>query len=431
MVLASADISPRLERKADARSVFLTLFLLTILMPFAFTLAGLRLSPNRVYLLLAIVPCVIAVVQGRITLIDALLMLHGLWIVLALLVMHGPARLPFAGITAVELVGGYFVGRALVRSEQDYRRVLRFILISLIVLLPFVVVETLSGRQLILEAGRLFSDTPVRGHSAYGRIGLERAYGVFHHPILYGLYCATLLANAVYLMRSRITLTWMTMALALGMTFMSLSSAPLLACGMQIGLLLWWWLMRGRWVLLIILSVLAYVALDLASNRTPITIMIDTVTFNSGTGWVRIAIFKYGWAAALDNPIFGIGFNDWPKPSWLTHSVDNFWLLTAMRYGMPGAGLLIAAFLFHLLLMGRAKLSGAVDWARITYVITLISIGFTLITVHIWETLAVFVMFYIGAGAWMYQQPPQNPDVQAHPERPMRAPVRYTRFAPE
>ena len=40
--------------------------------------------------------------------------------------------------------------------------------------------------------------------------------------------------------------------------------------------------------------------------------------------------------AVLRHPLFGIGLSaDWGAPWWRPASVDNYWLVTAMRYGLP------------------------------------------------------------------------------------------------
>jgi len=415
-----------------AASPLLTIFLITILLPISMEVAGLRLSPNRLYLLVFSVPFAIKVIQGaagRFTFVDLTFILFGLWIMLALVVSHGTERIPFAGINVVEMVGGYFVGRILVRNLQDYNAMIRFILIAMAYLLPVALIEATTGKMILPDLFRIVFDAPYRGDSAYGRMGLERVYSVFDHPILFGLFCSTALANVFYLFAARPTLALFAATFTLGMSFLSLSSAPLLACAMQIGLLVWNRIMGGRWTLFLILSVILYVALDLASNRTPITIIIETMTFNSGTGWTRIATNQFGWASVWTYPIFGLGFNDWARPDWLTSSVDNFWLVTAMRYGFVGFILIVTSFFFHMLMLCRAQISGNdVTRCRTAYGITLAAICFTLITVHVWDTMATFVMFFVGAGAWMYTSDSNKTEMQTEPPPESGNRPRYTRF---
>ncbi len=424
---------PRAQTQSSATSPLLPIFLLTILLPISLEVAGLRLSPTRLYLLIFSVPFALKILQGgagRFTFVDLLFILSGLWIMLSLVVMHGTERIPFAGITVVELVGGYFVGRVLVRDLQDYNAMIKFILIAMVVLLPFALIEAITGKMILPDLLRMAFDAPFRGGSAYGRMGLERVYSVFDHPILFGLFCSVALANVFYLFSERPVIAVITAVFTLIMSFLSLSSAPLLACGMQAGLLIWNRVMKGRWGLLLILTVIGYVAVDMASNRTPITIIIETMTFNSGTGWTRIATNKYGWASVWANPIFGLGFNDWARPDWLTSSVDNFWLVLAMRYGIIGLGLIATPFALHMLMLSFTRISNAeISRCRVAHGIVLAGICFTLVTVHVWDTMSAFVMFFVGAGAWMYTSDisPENKAAESDPASSSGTP--YTRFA--
>ncbi|MEI4488213.1 hypothetical protein V8J36_18625 [Frigidibacter sp. MR17.14] len=410
----------------------LILFLFTVLMPIRFSVGGTVLSPIRVYLLIAILPCAIQVFSGRlgrVMLVDWLFLAYGFWLFMSLVITTSGGRIPFAGITAVELVGGYFVGRFLVRTETDYRRMIRFVVIAIACLMPFAVYESFTGKLVIPDLLRPVFDTPYRGRSAYGRWGLERVYGVFEHPILWGLFCSMPLANAVMLSRGKISKMIPGAGLAIYGTFISLSSAPLLSIMLQVMMLAWGFVMRGRWKLLLILTGAAYVVIDMLSNRTPVTLLIGTLTFNPGTGYTRIAIFDYAWAGVKTSPWIGLGFQDWDRPGWLTTSVDNFWLMIAVRCGIVGAGLLMAAFLMHLVLLSRAKIADpGLKALRVGHGIVVVGVAFTLATVYMWGAISVFVMFYLGAGAWLYTQDHNHSDAQTAPVETDSGP-RYTRFA--
>ena len=435
---SSGALRQGLQRAGDVTQPsrpLLIFFVFTLLTPIAFEVAGVRLSPNRIFLLIAIVPYAVNIISGKVgrfTAVDLFFLLHGVWIFVALIAVHGTSRIPFAAITAVELIGGYFVGRILIRDTAGYQLLFRIMMIALIVLLPFALIEAVTGKLIIPDLLRPMFQTPIRGGSAYGRMGLERVYVVFDHPILWGLFCSLTLANFIKMARGNLLKIGFGSTLSIFTTILSLSSAPLMACGLQLGMLAWGWIMRGRWKLLLIMTVVGYVVIDLLSNRTPVTILIDTMTFNPGTGYTRIAIFDAGWAAVKGSPFFGVGFNDWPRPSWVTSSVDNFWLLTAMRYGFVGVGVLILALLAHFVLLARAKITDPDALSiRIGHVIALAGISFTMVTVHIWGTMSVFVMFYIGAGAWIYVKKPQDThhemtvQLETVPSGP-----RYSRFAP-
>ena len=53
--------------------------------------------------------------------------------------------MPRATIMVVEMFGGYLVGRMLIRNRIDHRNYFRFLTLVFLVLLPFVVLEMLTG----------------------------------------------------------------------------------------------------------------------------------------------------------------------------------------------------------------------------------------------------------------------------------------------
>ena len=387
-------------------SWILPLYFVVTLIPMSITIASLRLTPLRVLLLVLFIPFVVRLLSGaagRVRAADMLIMAHAAWITLALMVVHGPEKIPFAGITMVELVGGFFMGRILIRNAADYRRMVWILVCAMVFLFPFAVIELLTGRMIIPQLLDIVFESFQRAQSATGRMGMERVYAVFEHPILFGMFCSLAIANLVYLTKGARFVRLAAVVLATFLTFTSLSSAPLLACGLQVMMLAWDKITNGAWKTFLTIGVIGYVGVDLASNRTPITILIDTLTFDANTGWTRIAIFNYGIENAKAHPIFGIGFNDWVRPDWLTGSVDNFWLLNAMRFGFVGAAFLVFAFVFHVLAIVRAPLDDPDEKRlRVGYLIALSAVCFTLFTVHVWGAVGVFVMFYLGAGGWFY-----------------------------
>jgi hypothetical protein len=142
---------------------------------------------------------------------------------------------------------------------------------------------------------------------------------------------------------------------------------------------------------------------DVLSNRSPVSVFIDYLTLNSHTGFYRMHIWTHGKASVLQNPVFGLGLNDWARPAWMrSPTVDNFWLLTAMRYGLPAIACLIAAIVFSLRgIFARRDLSFDDDQCRTAYAVGAAGLFFTLCTVHVWGSTSVLVMFYIGAGVWL------------------------------
>ena len=414
----------------------LAFFFLVLLLPLNFSLGSLSLSPIRVLLLLAFVPLVLRWTMGgagRITKGDILITLHSLWVGLALFAVHGSDRIPFIGITIVEIFGSYLLGRTLIRNATDYQLLFRYFLIALAILAPFVLVEMVTSQIVISEIlGRVAATHPkVQAGFADMRMGFFRAQTVFEHPILWGVFCSVGIANVFHIYRDKFLKSVFLTGFVTGMTFTSLSSAPLLSVAVQLITIGWGWITRYAWWVLLGFAVLGYVAIDLLSNRTPVQVLITYLTFNSASAYWRLLIWDFGSAEVLRHPLFGLGLGDWARPDWMfTASVDNFWLLTAMRYGLPAFLLLAAGIVTNLVQIIRADLSDRLADFRRGYVIALVGLAITLCTVHAWGATFVFVMFYIGAGSWLFTETaaepagaPQRAAVRG-PARPPRAPVR-------
>lgn len=385
----------------DSRIV-LFVWLAFLLVPGYLEISGLRVDAYRFLIIFMLAPLTVYSLNAarlKINFIDLLIIFYSFWSLVALLANHGTPRLPYAAMISVEIVSGYFAGRVLVQSLVDFRAFLSVGTWILALLLPFAVFELLTERMLLSEFVGLFINSTEK--SFLTRLGMSRVQVVFPHAILFGLFCSLFFAN-LYFLRGSTGRRFFGPLLAGLMAAMSLSSAPLLSIGVQGVLVIWDWIFRGRWKLLIILSAICYVLVDLASNRTPLIILIETLTFNPLTGWTRIHIWNHGIASALSHPVFGIGLNDWARPHWLTSSVDNFWLFTAMRYGFPAVIALAAAVALLAYRIIRAPLvSKDYGVTRKGYLISLFGLVFTLATVHVWGASFVFIMFYIGAGVFL------------------------------
>jgi hypothetical protein len=419
-----------------AASVVLLIFVLSLMPPSYFFVAGLRLSPTRILLMATFVPLLIRLLSGaagKLRATDVLLMLFMVWMVVTLLYHHGMERFPYAMISVVELFGGYLIGRVLVRDAADFALLFRIVFWVLLALSPFVLVELLTDRNLLQEISRKVMPTYFKGESSYGRIGLHRVMAGFEHPILYGLFCAVVFAPIMAILGARGGARY-ALILFLGfMTFASLSSAPLLALFIQLGLMVWAWQTGGRWWLLVGLVVSAYVVVDFLSNRTPVTILINYITFDPGTAWTRILIWDFGSAEMWRHPVFGIGMNDWTRPVWLTGSVDNFWLLNGMRHGVVGAALVVGALSCALwsVIKAAGPTGETARWRR-HYVLSIIALYVSLCTVHVWGDTSAFVMLLIGAGVWFSDMPRPNSatdDRTAHHDSPvLKRRLLYSRF---
>ncbi|MGY4594568.1 hypothetical protein ACVWXL_002314 [Bradyrhizobium sp. GM22.5] len=85
-------------------------------------------------------------------------------------------------------------------------------------------------------------------------------------------------------------------------------------------------------------------------------------------------------------------------------SIDNFWLVTAVRYGIPGFLFIAGGFLSVCFGLGRLKnLPFDVAQCRNGLIITLCGLAFAACTVHVWDAPYVLLMFLLGSGMWMFE----------------------------
>ena len=423
-----------MQAGAKQTSFPLILFFIAVILPVSGTIAGMTLDSMRIYLLLMVIPLSLQYLSkknGPRTRTDGFLLAFSLWIIITLVFHHGIERFPYGLILAIEAFGGYIAGRVMIRSIQDYQRFISYYLIVLMLLMPFAVYELYSGRMVLTTPFRgIFEVPPKRSEM---RFDLYRVQVVFPHAILFGLFGSLTVGSVFYLYRKNIAGLIPRLALSMGMTFMALSSAPIISAVLQVTIIGWGIVTKERWRLLVLIFCILFVLAELFSNRGPIIIFIETFTLDPMTGWWRIHIWNYGSASVMKHPIMGIGLNLHEKPSWLTDSVDNFWLLMAMRHGLTGFLMIAIAIGLHIRSIVKAKgLDPVSVEARKGYMVTLVGVIFTLTTVHIWGSLYVMVMFFIGAGAFFYTAQPQEAaaatDAGVESNRGVRRRLPLTRF---
>lgn len=385
--------------------------LLSLLIPseFSFYLGTLRLTPYRLVLIAAFLPSLIRLLSGRagrITLIDGLLFLHILWAYIVISHHHGMnAALESGGIRMFELGGAYLIARAYITDEKTFRGAVAAVLSIICLLAPITLLESLTGFHAIkVVAAKLTGQYFVSGIE--DRFGLARAFGPFDHPILYGVFAASGLGIAWFRAVPKLCHPRPRIAPLIGVmlaALSSVSSGALAALMTQLTLLIWEKKTRNvpsRWKLFTALLVVLYVVVDLISNRSGIKVFLHYLTFSAATAYNRIIIFEFGIQDVWRNPIFGIGFNVWTRPLWMhSTSMDNFWLVQAVTFGIPGF-LTIALPVLLLLFRRWRGLGQRLVMLRMGWVVSMIGMILAASTVHFWNNLFVYFAFFIGMGAW-------------------------------
>lgn len=406
-------------------------YLFMVVIPIAVKLGPLHLTSLRFLLLAMVIPLTVQLMMGRygrIRATDVLFMVFVAWTGIAIGVNNPSRAVEFVGSTGIEFFGGYMMGRAYIRTPQAFLALSRTLILFLVVTLPFAVFETLTDRSLILEVLRNIPGIFTMGDSTMGeRMGLRRVQLTFQHPIHYGLFASTAFSLAFVGLKGQIpdARRYVLSAMVGLCVFLSLSSGALLALVLQLMLIAWGAILAGmqrRWNLLAGLFVLAYVAIDMLSNRAPIDVFMTYATFNTHTAYWRSIIFEWGMKNVWGSPIFGIGLNAWVRPWFMASaSVDNFWLLTAMRYGIPGFLLLAGGYLIAMARVIRRDFSTdpMLNQIRLAWVFTFLGLTFTLATVAIWTNVYSFVFFMFASGVWLTEVQPAGAPAAA-PAIPVR-----------
>ncbi len=409
------------------------IFFVAMMLPTAVSvnLGGLRLSAYRVVLIVMILPMLVQLLsgrKGRVHIFDLLVVAHCGWAVLALINWGGLAQgIESGGIYVVEFAGAYLLGRLYIRSYADFAAVARAYVVLVVATLVFTVPEALTGIHILHDGISGAMGGPLAPFIE-PRMGLERTFGPFDHPILYGVFSASAFSLAYFVVAERRLLNPRGMAQVAGVvlaTFMSASGGPYVVLMMQ-GFVAGWervlGKVKGRWAALFTLFGLTYLAIDLFSTKTPFHVFVNYFTFSKQSAYNRILIFEYGTAEVARHPIFGIGLGDWERPVWMSDSMDNFWLVTAVRYGVPALLLLLGLLLGLVYTAGRRR-DLPVEWrrARHAWAFTLFGIAVAAATVHLWNALFVLFLFLIGAGAWLLDARPD--EVRRQTPKPVPRPT--------
>jgi len=401
--------------------LLLGLFLVTLVLPLGFSVGGLQLTPYTSMLIIFVIPAFVYWLQHapRVIVLDLCMLFYILWTGVAIYHNHGSSRLIFILNQTVTLFGAYMLGRVLVRDAASYRLMFTVLFWILVALLPFALVELLLSKSIL---AMVFGLPGASGGGLGGyRLGLRRVTSVFPHPILFGVFCSILVSNFFYVFYERTRTRLARTLLAVMMTFISLSTGPNLSQLGQLVLIAWERLFRifvTKWAVLTVSVITLLAVLQLGYPGGLYAFLVENLAFNQTSGWGRLEILVYGSQSVARHPVFGIGLAPWNGPWWRTTSVDNFWMVTAIRYGLPALAFFWAGLAWHAVrIMSRGGLTEQQTSYRKGYIFAAAGTIVALAAVHVWASVAIFILFYIGAGAWFYEGAAAPEPVRRRPDR--------------
>lgn len=377
---------------------------------FSLYVDGLRIPPHRLALLV-----LLPIALARLTLqrnlkirsYDLAFVLFNIWTVAIFMHHQGQSDgLVYGGSLALDGLGAYLVARTWIRDAAQFHAVLRTMTFAIAAAALIALPETLFGQTFTHDTLAAITGY-VHPTAVETRLGLTRAYGTFDHPIHYGTFCATLLAQFWYATTS-VRQKRKRAALLAGATLLGLSSAPILCLALQTAMLIWERLTRGipnRTALTLSILVGLYIGASIVMTRSPINLIATGMTLDSWTGYYRLQIWENGLNNVYANPWLGIGLNDWERPWWMVSpTIDAFWLVIAMREGIPGiTTLVLGVALIMRAVVTRGLRHSDAETRRLArgWIMSMIALALIGCTVHFWNVLYAFFFFFIGLAGWI------------------------------
>lgn len=372
-------------------------------------IAGQVLYPPRIAAI-ALFPAILwrfAARQFQFNLWDGLVFLAAFWMTISFMVVYGPGGgFLRGGALAFDVALPYLIGRMCFREANDLRRFLIYAAPGLFLAGGSMLLEVLFAQPIVRPAAAaIFGDLPFYENGvAVGsrvvmieqRLGILRASGPFSHPILAGVFLASFLP--LFMMSGIRGWPKKSGNLAAIFAVFSVSSTAFLA--LLLGLLgvMMDWAQRTinfiQWKMLIFVIGGMMLVVELISQNGLVAI-ITRYTLNGGSAQYRRFIWQFGTQSVAEHPWFGIGFNDYQRPDWmLSPSVDNHWLLLAMRFGAFPAFALFGVMVAGVVLLSLSSLKRNEADRR-----QFVGLAVALFMVGI---LGFSVAFFSGLQAWFY-----------------------------
>lgn len=441
---ANASAPVRAPARSWSSSVIwvspLAIFFYAILLPpeVRFEAAGLAFYAHRLALI-CLLPWVLIRKFERLHPVDLLVLGGGAWMIASFASHYGfLGGIVRGGALAFDVAAAYVVARQSIRNLRDLRTLLVLIAPGIGLAGLLLAFESISHTALVRPmAAQIFGSAQVyQGGTAVGainfeseiRLGLSRAVGSFPHPILAGCFLATMSGLYVF---SHLRGWPFLVGLASGFAaIFSVSSGALLALMMVAALLIYDWLQRvvefASWRLAIVVGIIVLTLIQVVFPGG-IAGLVIRLTLNPATGYFRILIWDFGLQSVLTHPWLGIGFESYERPSWMPETIDNHWLLLAVRHGVLGVILLMGAFVGGIASLGNAARRQQSEFDRqlcVGLAIVLFVIVIIGLTVAYFGSMASWIYALLGMGVSIATATPLRPPMAPLPLGNRRVPFR-------
>lgn len=380
------------------------LYVVAAMLPQALNIrpGGLMLTMPRLVLIAALPAIVMRLARGhaafRFGLTDALVLLAGAWMFLAVSMTQGVARAAVgASVQMLELCGGFFMMRAMLRRPGEAAAVARVLATVIAIDGALSILDVIAHRPVLLDLAGKLTGYEQSWQEDY-RHGLMRALGMQEHPIHLGNVCAFGAILGVLLMRGLRRIAVLA-GCAMGLV-LSDSSAPIMATMLSFAFLAYHRAlapMPKRWTMLFMIAGIALAAL-FTLHPAPFSFLIMRTTAVPQDGFYRLLIWGVVGPLVLANPLFGLGLeSDFARQFHVNDTIDCFWLASAVNFGIAGSAL----FALILLACCGRKLTQdhltpadrSLGRALGLIIFMLFLVG---MTVHFWGTVWLLMIVFAG-----------------------------------
>jgi hypothetical protein len=247
----------------------------------------------------------------------------------------------------IDAFGAYVVGRAYIESWQQINRVTKFVLISALPIAVLFLIERSTGKNLFSIFGGVPEITLVRD----GRL---RCQGPFSHPIMAGVFWASVLPWIAAAWFGRTQKRWLLLVTGIAVmiiVFNTASSTPVAAVILVVvGIVLFnfrHYLSYIRWIVLLALIVLHF---NMTKGVHHLLARIDLA--GGSTGWHRYSLIDAAISRVGEWWLFGTtSTRHW---GWGLGDVTNQYVLEGVRGGILGMFLFIGILVSCFRLIGGA-----------------------------------------------------------------------------
>lgn len=380
-----------------------------------FTAGGLRLEPYRMILIVGFLLYIFGKTKQDDT--GKILNLYILFTCISLAVNHGlEVAIKTSGILYLEVCVSYLMGVMYIRDKESLKKIIYLLSSIYILLIIPSLIEFYSGNKLIHNFFEKITGNHQLADNLYGedyiRLGFTRTTSVFSHPILYSI-SATLIIPIILPIfsfeakKSNFQLLKKISGLIVAI-FTSLTSAGISVIIIQVALR-WWYKNRfkigGLRKIIITLFYSALVIIQFGSNRGVIKFIATNITLNPQTAYYRILQWEFTADDIADNLYFGIGYDDFSHPAWFASSIDSYWLLNMLQYGIFST---IFLAYFFIKLLKKTYIESEVNESNneilLGYRLLVISIIFVGFTVDFFDRLQPLMYFLLGTSSWLFKE---------------------------